>query len=548
VGPTLKRSVDGGATFAAWATLPASIVGVLEDPAVLESVFCLAGANVYHGTDVLYAGPAGAMARQMTRGQSGATTWIAYTGTFIGSPLQRIEGPITATFPVVSPAVTEIRAIALSADELTVWAWDAQGRGWTVSSATGIAVANAATLAAGETAMHALADPDDAIVYLATFGASAGIFYKYWPLADRLVGLYVPSAGRQSHRVGLGGPALPKPGNIIVPTWGVTGANDGIWIHDATGWRKVAAPVAGAYWSALAINPFSRLEWILVGNSWAYSQWPYSPGGAVLMHDGVHSAAWRTTDGGATWAALTITAPTYVITSPEIGYLTAAWSQAGGWVVAGAITSYAHRAVPLVWRPGGAWGVNDTTHEGFVGQIAAGLDGEILFVHEWGDWISSASAAGVWTAPTSHGDNNGDNMLTTSVVPGTRTAYAVRSNGLIHRSDNYRSAAWAQVGTATVSTASLVAMPDGSVYGSRIAGSTCEIVLVQSGGAAAVVATLPTPYLTTLASNASRSAVGGMAQSYGFAYWDGTTWSKIDFPTGLAAGNFGRLAVTDEAI
>jgi hypothetical protein len=39
-----------------------------------------------------------------------------------------------------------------------------------------------------------------------------------------------------------------------------------------------------------------------------------------------------------------------------------------------------------------------------------------------------------------------------------------------------------------------------------------------------------------------------MAQSYGFAYWDGTTWSKIDFPTGLAAGNFGRLAVTDEAI
>jgi hypothetical protein len=339
----------------------------------------------------------------------------------------------------------------------------------------------------------------------------------------------------------LGAPPV-APGNLIIPTWGVTGANDGIWIHDATGWRKAAAPVAAQQWRGMAINPFNPLDRLLINN---YASVAYTPGMTLAM--GGHSPVWHTADGGATWSEVALVAPSYTITEPYIAILSVAWSQAGGWVVAGAITSYAHRAVPLVWRPGGAWGVNDTTHEGFVGQIAAGIDGEILFVHEWGDWISSVSTAGVWTAPTSHGDNNGDNMLTTSVVPGTRTAYAVRSNGLIHRSDNYRSAAWVQIGTATVSTASLVAMPDGSVYGSRIAGSTCEIVLIQPGGAAAVVATLPTPYLATLASNASRSAVGGMAQSYGFAYWDGTTWSKIDFPTGMGAGNFGRLTVTDEA-
>jgi hypothetical protein len=304
VGTALERSIDGGATFAAWATLPASVIGVLEDPAVIDSVFCLAGANVYHGTDVLYAGPAGATARQMARGQSGATTWVCYTGSFIGSPLQRIEGPITATFPVVSPAVTEIRALALAADELTVWAWDAQGRGWTVDSTTGIAVANGGSLAAGETAMHALGDPDDPIVYLATFGAAQGDVKKYWPLSDSLGLFYRPAAGQQAHRVGLGTTGLHN-AILYVLSSGVSGAGDGIWRNAAGAWSKITPPHAAWYWRFLLVSPANPQHLLLAGNTISIGRHSVV-GGVVKSDDGSASPLYVSTDGGATWVSVTL--------------------------------------------------------------------------------------------------------------------------------------------------------------------------------------------------------------------------------------------------
>jgi hypothetical protein len=161
VGTALWRSTDNGATFSLWGTLPDSITAILEDPAVVSSVFVLAGADMYHATtptpgtawSVLYAGPSGATARHLVRGQSGATTWICYTGTFTGSPLQRVEGPINCVWPLdTSPGVTEIRAIALSPDEATVYAWDSEGRGWIVDSATGIATASSRSIDSDETA------------------------------------------------------------------------------------------------------------------------------------------------------------------------------------------------------------------------------------------------------------------------------------------------------------------------------------------------------------------------------------------------------------
>lgn len=216
VGANLYLSLDEGETFAAWGTLPATIVDVLEDPALPFSVFVLSGNTMYQSTSAtnpgtawvpLYVGPTGATARQLVRGLSGATTWVAYTGTFTSSPLHRVEGPLTVAFPVdVSPLVTEIRAIAMNDAETELYAWDQEGRIWIVDAQTGVGpTLSTQSHDASETVQHALHDPDHPIVYVATFGASAGITYKYFPLVDTLLPFYTPAAGQQAHRVGLSG-------------------------------------------------------------------------------------------------------------------------------------------------------------------------------------------------------------------------------------------------------------------------------------------------------------------------------------------------------
>lgn len=308
VGASLYRSIDGGATFTLWGTLPAPASAVLEDPAVLNSVFVLAGADMLHSTldtpgtawSVLYAGPTGATARHLVRGASGATTWIAYTGTFVGSPLQRVEGPITALF---DPPVAEIRAIALSPDELSVYAWDADGNGYQVDSATGVATALAgATLAAGETAQHALHDPDDPIVYLATFGTAEGTVYKYFPLADSLAAFYVPAAGQQAHRVGLGLPPRLAM-EFLVLTDGATPG--GVWHLTAGGWAlKNSGLPSGWTWLQVAVSPFSPDDWLILGQA----SGGVARGGGFITSDG-EPILYRTTNAGASWTAIPIADP-----------------------------------------------------------------------------------------------------------------------------------------------------------------------------------------------------------------------------------------------
>jgi hypothetical protein len=138
--------------------------------------------------------------------------------------LQRVEGPITAAFPVLVPPVTEIRAMTLAPDETTVYCWDSEGRGFEVDSETGIATALSADLAAGETAQHATHEDDAPIVYLATFGATEGTTYKYLPLIPSagLLNFYTPASGQQAHRIGIGEPVVVR-GTVSVEPLGGEG-------------------------------------------------------------------------------------------------------------------------------------------------------------------------------------------------------------------------------------------------------------------------------------------------------------------------------------
>jgi hypothetical protein len=431
VGALLHRSIDAGVTFSLWGTLPASITAVLEDPAVPSSVFVLAGADMLHSTldtpgtswATLYAGPEGATARHLVRGESGATTWVAYTGTFVGAPLQRVEGPITAVWPLgTSPDVTEVRALALSPDEATVYAWDSQGRGWAVDSETGVATAIAADLASGETAQHALHDPDDAIVYLATFGAVQGNAKKYFPLADALFDFYVPAAGSQTHRIGLGGEPKPPPASL----WLLPPSGNTAYYRDGTTWAAVALPETRTDWTRLVASPFDTRRLLLQAFA------------------GSTHKIWVSTDAGATW---TVVLAEYETTGGQ-DTPTVAWSAttADGWISTSHTPGQAHRLV----RGVGATAAFITIAAGQPNpwdrfRIGLGLADEVVtnassYTGNTLSWIDASNTRHVGPV-----DAGGDFER----VPGTRQTITYSYAGGIGASADYRSAPWVLIaGTA----------------------------------------------------------------------------------------------------
>jgi hypothetical protein len=547
VGAALYRSIDGGATFAAWGTLPASVSAVLEDPAVLNSVFVLAGANLYHATtntpgtgwSVLYAGPSGAAARHLVRGGSGATTWIAYTGTFIGSPLQRVEGPISASFPLTtSPAVAEIRAIALSPDELSVYAWDAQGRTWRVDSATGVATASTAALGATETAQHALHDPDDSIVYLATFGATAGTTYKYFPLADSLAAFYVPASGRQSHRVGLGAPA-PQTAVIYVLSKAMSGAADGIHRYAAGAWARIVPPQTNWYWRYLLVSPFNRDHLLLCGNTSAIGTHSVV-GGVVKDYGGTASPLYVSTDGGATWASVTLAGfPGSGTQLPDVFPL---WSATAGgeFVVVGQtgpnVGSYLWRLTAA--SPSGTAVQISATVNHYYG--AAGQDADLVtpaytqagasartidYVRSSGAFVAgSVAASGEWTW--------------IGRLPGTRQIVGQNGTGL-YRVADYRASSAPVLLASGIGGRGVALTADAAYVGGS--GGLTEVSGLATSPAASVVALAGVGVAAVASDAATRTAVAGLSnsnQQIALRVGDTGAWQIIGTPAGVTLADW----------
>ena len=326
----MYRSVDGGATFTEWGTPLAGSnpTWVQEDPFVENSVFVLAGRYMKHSTApsapgtswaILFTGPENAVARTMIRGKSGALTWVAFTGTFSGSPLQRVEGSVPAIFPALSPVVSQIRALALDdSDTPTLYAWDSEGRCFAVDAEAGGVVQRVnGNLAAGETAQHAVHDLNQPIVYLATFGASQGSVKKYLTVIDRLLTFRAGASGQQAHMVGLASKFTRVNARIVAGSWGGTGANALMYYDPDLGWvgRGAGLP-SGWYWYRVVANPFNPAEWVAYGQpSVASNQWQTSLSEfeTPIVNDRLEvngqSPVWRTTDAGATWSQVWITMP-----------------------------------------------------------------------------------------------------------------------------------------------------------------------------------------------------------------------------------------------
>lgn len=326
VGAVVYRSTDGGDTFTAWGTPLAGndVLDIIEDPALDNSVFCLAGANMYQSTNpsagawtLFYAGPTGAVARWLQRSESGTVTWICYTGTFTGSPLQRVEGPISVTFPVVSPTVDEIRAIALM-DALDpaaprLIAIDQEARIWLIDGLTGGSVAqSAAAYPAGSIVQHAVASQQAPVVYMAAFDSVAsgtGAVYKYFPDADWLALFREGATGRQAHMVGLAVSSVAVATELLLlPPANATGAADYIWYRDRSGnWVGRTPPQASWIWFWIAANPLDPDEWLLLGSDSTSGDFNVDTGTVNIESYGTtNSPLYRTTDAGVTWNAVAL--------------------------------------------------------------------------------------------------------------------------------------------------------------------------------------------------------------------------------------------------
>jgi hypothetical protein len=345
LGDLVQRSLDNGVTWTDWG-IPASgvdVLDILEDPVVNDSVFCLVGADFYHSTaspgvwSVFYAGPTGATARWIQRSISGDITWICYEGTFTGSPLQRVEGGLSVTFPVLSPVVSEIRAIALNdmfyPAAPQIIAIDQEARLFIIDALTGaVDLQSAATFPAGTIVQHAQHSYKAPVVYTADFDSVAtgtGAIRKYLYQGDSLLLMHEGDTGQQAHMVGIGGFGTQVTAKIYITTLGESGAEDRLWFYDpaVSTWAGITYPQSGWFWHDFKVDPFNPQRMLLLGNNVGGAQQTSmsNSGGTVRSNDGSASPLYLSEDGGATWQAIDLTGLT---STPGINSVR--WSESFG--------------------------------------------------------------------------------------------------------------------------------------------------------------------------------------------------------------------------
>jgi hypothetical protein len=338
IGSAVYRSTDGGLTKTAMAVAPGIVSWIMEDAAVDDSVFLLAGADLYHATAptvgwaLLYAGPLGATARQFVRSRDGQVTWICYTGAPAGEALQRVENGAAADF-----AATDVRSLELdrNASSLAATVYGVTGDDpaelWAFDGITGLsAVQSSQTFPSGATVQHLLGSRQFDVIYCADFdsiGANQGAVRKYFPTADLLLLYKELATGQQAHMLGLGGPAL----SVAVELWRVTfgAASGGPWRYTrADGWvlRATGLPT-GKYWYRIVANPSNADELIIAGGSDAIG----TVSSAGLMADAT-PAFWRTVDAGLTWASMSVTAGGSLGDQPFVEFSS---HTPGQWIIGG---------------------------------------------------------------------------------------------------------------------------------------------------------------------------------------------------------------------
>ena len=522
VGAAVQRSIDGGATWAAWGTpLPGTdVLDIIEDPAVDDSVFCLAGADFYQSIGpspswaVFYAGPIGATARWIQRSISGTITWICYTGTFSGSPLQRIEGAIGVTFPVVSPTVDQIVAIAI--DDMinpgapTLVAVDQESRIWIMDGQTGLTpVASAATYPAGSIVKHMQHSYKADVIYSADFdsiAAGTGALRKYFTRADSLLLFKEGSTGQQAHTVGIIGRVVATEAILLRLPSGATGAADVLFIYEDGAWTSKALPESGrSDWRSVQANPINPNE--------------------LLLHrwNGSTNKLWYSADFGDSWQAVYTDLPDR--SDQAIPYPQWSWAIGGAWAITSHIQSGSDHARLIRGIRTSYSVVLDTTSNAYDRYgIGAGQSDELAMLAGTGLFYYIDSANTIQTAGSgSTGYGHFDRVGTTS----RKMAFSGSTSGGAQcwKSADYRSAAWSSVSGAA---------------GYWVAGHADGIIFVggrNDGGRQGVQQVL-TPYSTP-----SVSTVAGAGEDIGVCRSDRQTQTIVAVGVGTFSDGWSATLV-----
>jgi hypothetical protein len=409
-----------------------------------------------------------------------------------------------------------------------------------VDSATGIATAISATLDTGETAQHALHDPDVDIVYLAAFGATAGKTFKYFPLADYLAPFYVPASGQQAHRVGIGDPVASATAEFVL-----LDSQNGPYHRDpATGvWslRNTGLPTGtGWVWAGLEVDPWTPDRWILSGSALLVSG-----GGSMQVIGGAYagrldgtSPFWVTEDAGLTWAPITVTAHS---TANSNAYQSIAWSD----TTPNAWTAVGH--VPVDGTPShiirgtASGGAGTAFAEDIIAFLASpGVAGETLFAtdslggRERVIRYATSGAANARPAGSALGDT-GD----ITRYPGADRRLLAIVGSTLHYSGDYRAAQPATTGISATSAA---------VSGTRVFVGTSSGVseVTGLGGTPAASEIYPRGFdITQLQSRGD--VLAGRINAAGspnvvVSLDGGTTWTELSGPA-ATVGLLTRLAL-----
>lgn len=548
IGDTPYRSTDGGATKTAMAkpAVGVTITWIMEDPAVENSVFCLAGPDMYNATAptlgwaVLYEGPVGATARQFVRSRDGQVTWICYTNAPSGEALQRVENGAAADFDA-----TDVRTLSLDREASTLRATlyaitgDDPAEIWSFDGLTGLSAAQSAeTFPSGATVQHMLPSRQVDVIYTADFDSVAlgqGALRKYFPLSDSLLLWKELAAGQQGHMLGLGAAAI-APVTLYVPPWGGSGATDKIWKHTPTaGWTGLTPPQANWYWFGIARSIHNDDHLLLWGNTAPTNALnAFDLDGTEVLADGSGvSPLWRSTDGGLTWTEIRLLTDR----TRNDSALFVCWSDsiAGEFYVA-MLTDTTANERPTLWR--GSSGATNLSAAYLTGAgsnkdvwgLTTGLGGDAVLTATTGDTQPQSFGYVSGSTYTIVGGDINVELSQLEAVGTPSPAIVARIGNDIYATADYRETAPTE--RITVSGGSLAAA-DGAVFvGDRSSVYRITDILGSASAAEEAATSGAAVGHITAGRRLRQSAAARITDSVDLLYYSAAGWTTITGPSG----------------
>lgn len=316
-------STNGGTLFTATTAPTFPILDVDKDVRwIVESADQIGTADILAGRHAFttfdngvhwitqLSGPLGAVARCYISGQE--KHWVGYTGMpEDASPLRSFEGDI-ATFPVVDPLVTDVRAVTMLVETPDLFAFDGQGRIWRLDVSSGTEVTQWGVMpddgeGSPDIPQHAIRDGDYRIIYVT---GTKALYKMFVDTGEILVFKEVAEDG-QGWMAGYAGLGKTPKFELLLPAYGSSVPPhvdvQGVWHYkDATWTRKFVGFSADL--DIIAVVTRNAIEWVAMaarGGGLNKTTYPINSG-AITLQDDTETPFWYTNDAGAHWVPVSV--------------------------------------------------------------------------------------------------------------------------------------------------------------------------------------------------------------------------------------------------